>query len=91
MKLTDEELFATINEVIVVIESHMGGCSVDEGIANMQVIIGCIYEQMVKNIGHAQALMALGHVLKMAAEKAPPGAGVHVDMIRVPKGTAGKH
>lgn len=91
MKLTDEELYETVNEVIDVLNSHMEGCSVDEGVANMQVVIGCIYEQMVKNIGHQQALMALGHVLQKAAAMAPPGAGVHVDMIRVPKSTAGKH
>lgn len=91
MKLTDEELYQLCNDIIDLAHERMKGCPLDEGIANLQVIIGCLYEQMRKNVGEFKAIMALGQVMKKAAADAGPDSGVIVDFVQVPKGMHGKH
>ena len=90
MRMTDDDVYEMVNEVIDLLKVRMEGCEVHEAIGNMQVLIGCIFEQMSKNIGPHRALMKLGEVLQQAANQ-NPGHGVHVDMVRVPSPDAPKN
>lgn len=74
-----------VDGVLNDVQAYLEGHDRDEAMADIQVLIGCLYDVMAANVGARRALMLLGMVMNAAAVKAGPETGVHVELLRVPK------
>lgn len=90
--MTHDEMENIANKVIDVLRLN----TPDEGLPNdefcelMQGALWAVYCQLKGNLGAKAAMMALGQVLRVAAER-DPAEGVSVDLVPVPRYTGEVH
>lgn len=88
--MTEDELQKLSEEMLDLVAARLDGCEVREAMANIQCLIGCLFDVMKEHVGAHKALMLLGMVMQTAAQREGPGSGVHVELVAMPKNPA-KH